>query len=142
MPTNKYGDNYEENQYNGDASYGGRVKTNKQSSIEAGQAWMEDMFVNEVLPTLFPELQSPTESFSTRLEQGEYKIDSDTDSEGYSTIMCEVAVSPERYAQMEQNGWQELLNEFSKAAQSFESNVYSNDDNPGVPTITFEITVR
>ncbi len=98
------------------------------------------MFVNEVLPVMFPEIQNFQETFSDPEIVGEYKMDSDRDGEGYTTFSCSLAVSPERYSQMEQDGWKEVEEEFKKAAISFGTSLYSNTDNPELPQIIFEIT--
>lgn len=140
MPKNAYGDKYSINDYNGDPSYGGRINTKKEKAEKKGEAWMEN-FADGILPSIFPEITNYQETFSSPSEIGEYRIDRDKNENGRSTIMCEVAVLPERYAQLEHSGWEELLNEFSKIAVDFESNIYSNNDDPELPTITFEITV-
>lgn len=140
MPKNAYNDEYEEDQYNGDPSYNGRINTNKQKAEERMEEWLEGTFVEDIMPQMIPDVNF-TESFSDISEIGEYKIDSDNDSHGYSSKFVEVGVSPEFFSYVENNGWDNFIKPFEEAAskEGFESNVYSRTDG-NISTILFSIT--
>lgn len=145
MPVDQHGDYYDPNQYNGDATFNGRVKTNKKSKEEVGQDFFEDVFVPKVLPEYCPGLDF-TESFnSMEMEPGEYVIETGSTGDGELTVYCDVCFPPEVYDRIMQQAYEAIEAPLKKAAESVIDGVgveiLSNDDNPEAPTITFQITV-
>lgn len=145
MPVDQHGDQYNNNEYGGDRSLNGRIHTKKQSKEEKGQDWMEDVFVETVLPIYFPEIKSFSESFnSMEMDPGEYTMDSDTNESGEVIVFCDVACTPVDFSRLSQLSYEELIAPFHKAAVSldrFDTEILTNEDNPEVPTMTFQITI-
>ncbi len=145
MALDQHGDFYDPKQYNGDSTFNGRVKTNKQSKEEKGQDWMEDVFVAAVLPVYFPEIKDFSESFnSMEMEPGEYVIESDTNETGNIVVFCDVACTPVDFSRLSQMSYDQLEAPFKQAAavlDKFDVEILTNEDNPEVPTMTFQVTI-
>ena len=145
MPVDQHGDQYNDNQYNGDRTLNGRVHTKKQSKEEKGQDWMEDVFVVKVLPIYFPEIKSFSESFnSMEMEPGEYVIESDTNGTGQVIVFCDVACTPVDFSRLEQMSYEQLVAPFQQAAavlDKFDVEILTNEDNSEAPTMTFQVTI-
>jgi len=145
MPTNNFGDEYEEDQYNGDSTYNGRVETNQMSLEEEGKTFMEDVVVNQLLPTYFPEVKSFMESFnSSSMEVGEYVIDAEPDGHnGAIDVSCEVACNPDTYARLMQLDYNKLEAPLKKVCdeKGYGCQIMTNDDDKESPRIIFQISV-
>ena len=139
MPINQFGDQYADEQYNGDSTYNGRVNTKQMSREEKGINYFNDVFVTKVLPNYSPNIKDWFESFnSAELEPGEYIIEQDTSQNGVM-VFLEAAVPPEDYVRLMNMSYEELSAPFvNSAPDGASTEILSNDDNY---TLTFQLTL-
>lgn len=118
---------------------------NKQSKIETGINFFEEVFVPDVLPEYCSGLDF-TQSFnSMEMKPGEYVIDTGTAGDGNITVHCEACFPPEVYDRIMQQAYEAIEAPLKKAAKMtidrVSTDVLSNTDDSEASTITFQITV-